>query len=91
MVIEKLQDVVERFAADQYDELEASAKELDALESAADDTKEAILDRLSLGGIFPMNRADLSRLVGVHGQHQQPGRRCRRPHRHAPLHAAARA
>lgn len=64
VVIKKLLDVVERFAADQYDELEASAAELDALESAADDTKEAILDRLALGGIFPMNRADLSRLVG---------------------------
>jgi predicted phosphate transport protein (TIGR00153 family) len=64
VVIKKLQDVVERFAADQYDELDASARELDELESAADDTKDAILDRLSLGGIFPMNRADLSRLVG---------------------------
>jgi len=63
IVIRKLQDVVERFASDQYDELEASARELDELESQADDTKEAILDRLSLGGIFPMNRADLSRLV----------------------------
>ncbi len=63
VVIKKLQDVVERFAADQYDELEASARELDQLESAADDTKDAILDRLSLGGIFPMNRADLSRMV----------------------------
>lgn len=63
VVIKKLQDVVERFAADQYDELEESSKELDELESAADDTKDAILDRLALGGIFPMNRADLSRLV----------------------------
>ena len=63
VVIKKLLDVVERFATDQYEELEASAQELDALESAADDTKEQILDRLSLGGIFPMNRADLSRLV----------------------------
>jgi predicted phosphate transport protein (TIGR00153 family) len=64
VIIRKLLDVVERFAADQYEELEASALELDALESAADDTKEAILDRLALGGIFPMNRADLSRLIG---------------------------
>jgi uncharacterized protein len=63
VIIQKLQDVVERFANDQYEELEASARELDALESAADDTKEAILDRLSMGGIFPMNRGDLSRLV----------------------------
>ena len=64
VIVKKLQDVVERFACDQYEELEASARELDALESAADDTKEQILDRLSLGGVFPMNRADLSRLVG---------------------------
>jgi predicted phosphate transport protein (TIGR00153 family) len=63
VIINKLLDVVERFAKDQYDELEASAHELDALESAADDTKDAILDRLSLGGVFPMNRADLSRLI----------------------------
>jgi predicted phosphate transport protein (TIGR00153 family) len=63
VVIKKLLDVVERFATDQYDELASSAQELDALESAADDTKEKILDRLSLGGVFPMNRADLSRLV----------------------------
>jgi len=64
VIINKLRDVVERFATDQYDELAASAQELDALESVADDTKDAILDRLSLGGVFPMNRADLSRLVG---------------------------
>ena len=63
VIINKLLDVVGRFAKDQYDELEASARELDALESAADDTKDAILDRLSLGGVFPMNRADLSRLI----------------------------
>ena len=63
VIINKLEDVVERFAADQYEELEASARELDALESAADDTKDAILDRLSMGGVFPMNRSDLSRLV----------------------------
>jgi predicted phosphate transport protein (TIGR00153 family) len=64
VIINKLLDVVERFATDQYEELGESARELDALESAADDTKDAILDRLSLGGVFPMNRADLSRLVG---------------------------
>jgi predicted phosphate transport protein (TIGR00153 family) len=64
VIVKKLQDIVERFASDQYDELEESARELDALESAADDTKEQILDRLSLGGVFPMNRVDLSRLVG---------------------------
>jgi predicted phosphate transport protein (TIGR00153 family) len=64
IIVKKLQDVVERFASDRYEELEESARELDALESAADDTKEDILDRLSLGGVFPMNRADLSRLVG---------------------------
>ncbi len=64
VIVHKLQDVVDRFAADRYDELEASAREMDALESEADTTKEAILDRLSLGGVFPMNSADLARLVG---------------------------
>ncbi|OFW60062.1 MAG: hypothetical protein A2133_10270 [Actinobacteria bacterium RBG_16_64_13] len=64
VIVEKLQDVVERFAAERYDELAAAASELDRLESQADDTKEAILDRVSLGGVFPMHRADLARLVG---------------------------
>jgi len=64
VIVKKLQDVVERFAADRYDELQESARELDELESRADDTKEAILDRLSMGGVFPMHRADLARLVG---------------------------
>jgi predicted phosphate transport protein (TIGR00153 family) len=64
VIVDKLRDVVERFAADRYEELEESARELDELESRADDTKEAILDRLSLGGVFPMHRADLARLVG---------------------------
>jgi predicted phosphate transport protein (TIGR00153 family) len=64
VIVVKLRDVVERFAADLYDELEESARELDELESHADDTKEAILDRLSLGTVFPMHRADLARLVG---------------------------
>lgn len=63
VIVSKLQDVVERFATDRYDELAEAAKELDALESEADTTKEAILDRLSMGGVFPMNRADLARLV----------------------------
>jgi predicted phosphate transport protein (TIGR00153 family) len=64
VIVEKMQDAVERFAADRYEELAESAKELDLLESAADDTKEAILDRLALGVLFPMSRADLALLVG---------------------------
>jgi predicted phosphate transport protein (TIGR00153 family) len=63
VIVKKLQVVVERFASDDYEQLEESARELDALESAADDTKEQILDLLALGTVFPMNRADLSRLV----------------------------
>ena len=64
VIVEKLQDVVGQFAAQRYDALALEAKELDRLESAADDTKEGILDQLSLGGVFPMHRADLARLVG---------------------------
>ncbi len=64
VIVEKLQDVVERFAADRYDELAEAADELDRLESRADDTKEAVLDRLAQGAVFPMGRADLARLVG---------------------------
>ena len=64
VMVEKLRDVVERFVSDRYDELAQAAQELDKLESAADDAKEAILDQISLGGVFPMHRADLARLVG---------------------------
>ncbi|MCE5254895.1 MAG: DUF47 family protein [Actinomycetia bacterium] len=64
VIVEKLRDVVERFAADRYDELAESARELDELESRADDTKEAILDQVSVGGVFPIHRADLARLTG---------------------------
>jgi len=63
VIVEKMRDVVERFAADRYDELAESAEELDQLESAADDAKEAILDMLAVGSIFPLGRADLARLV----------------------------
>lgn len=64
VIVEKLRDVVERFAADRYEELAEAAKELDRLESEADDTKEALLDQLSVGGVFSIHRADLARLVG---------------------------
>lgn len=63
VIVEKLQDMVERFATDRYDELEQSAAELDRLESAADDTKESILDQVFMGGVFPMHRSDLARLT----------------------------
>jgi len=63
-IVEKMRDVVERFAADRYEELAEAACELDRLESLADDAKESILDRLALGTMFPMGRADLARLVG---------------------------
>jgi predicted phosphate transport protein (TIGR00153 family) len=63
VIVEKMADTVERFATDRYEELEESARELDALESRADDAKEAILDQLAHGSLFPMNRADLARLV----------------------------
>jgi len=63
IIVEKMRDVVERFATERYDELAQSAEELDQLESAADDTKEAILDSLARGTVFPMTRADLARLV----------------------------
>ena len=64
VIVEKLEDVVERFAAQRYEALAEAAKELDQLESRADDAKEVILDQVSLGGVFPMHRADLARLVG---------------------------
>ncbi len=63
VIVEKLQHVVEMFTGECYPELAAAAKELDALESKADDTKEALLDQISLGGVFPMHRADLARMV----------------------------
>jgi len=62
--VEKLPGVVKLFAADRYDDLAEVVRELGRLESQADDTKEAILDRLATGSVFPMARADLARLVG---------------------------
>jgi len=63
MIVARLEDVVRHFVADDYDSLAVTVKELDALESAADDHKLEILDRLAAGGVFSMGRADLSRLV----------------------------
>lgn len=62
-IVAQLEDVVRDFVADDYDSLAVTVKELGKLESAADDRKAAILDRLSSGGVFTMGRADLSRLV----------------------------
>jgi predicted phosphate transport protein (TIGR00153 family) len=64
VIVQKMNDAVEQFAADRYDELEKAARELGQLESRADDVKEAILDRLAVETGFPMSRADLARLVG---------------------------
>ena len=64
VIVQKMSDVVEQFAADRYEELEKAAKELDRLESRADDNKEAILDQLAVESRFPLGRADLARLVG---------------------------
>lgn len=64
VIVAKMKDMVERFANDRYDELADSARELDRLESSADDTKDAILDRLASGAVFPLSRADLARLIG---------------------------
>ncbi len=63
VIVEKMKDVVERFAADRYAELAQASSELDRLESLADDTKEAILDALTNRSMFLMSRADLGRLV----------------------------
>ena len=63
VIVGKMKAAVEHFAAGRFEELARSARELDQLESAADDTKEAILDSLALGSMFPMGRADLARLV----------------------------
>jgi len=64
VIVQKMADAVERFAADRYEELEQAACELDRMESRADDAKEAILDQLAVESRFPLGRADLARLVG---------------------------
>lgn len=63
VIVEKLQVVVEKFSVQDYAELAKAALELDGLESQADDAKEALLDQISEGGVFPLHRADLARLV----------------------------
>ena len=62
-MVEKLQDAVDHFVNDRYAELGDLAKELDALESEADTAKESIINLLSMGAIFPMQRVNLARLV----------------------------
>lgn len=62
-IVDELEEVVRHFAADEYEDLAESVKGLDALESQADDGKDEIADRLALGGVFFMGRADLARLV----------------------------
>lgn len=63
VIVEKLQAVVEYFAADRYDKVAETTRELDRLESEADETKEALNDQLSLGGVYPMHRSDLARMI----------------------------
>lgn len=63
VIVEKMKDAVERFAADHYEDLAKAAEELDALEGRADDIKESILDQLAVESRFPLGRADLARLV----------------------------
>jgi len=62
-IVEKLEEVVERFAADRYEDLRQSAAELDLLESRADVVKEEILDQLCTGGVCVIHRSSLDRLV----------------------------
>ncbi len=52
VMVEKLQDVVERFATGRYDELAGVCSRADGLESRADCTKESILTKCHLGGVF---------------------------------------
>jgi predicted phosphate transport protein (TIGR00153 family) len=63
VIVEKMRDAVERFAADSYEDLAKAAQELDCLEGRADDNKEAILDQLAVESRFPLGRADLALLV----------------------------
>lgn len=63
LVVERLQGMVLRFAAGSTSELQESAVEIDLLESKADKLKAEMLDRLSMGGIFFMATADVSRLI----------------------------
>ncbi|HZK48061.1 MAG TPA: DUF47 family protein, partial [Thermoleophilia bacterium] len=62
-IVEELGEVVRHFVADDYESLAVTVAALDRLESAADDRKADILDKLAGGGVFTMGRADLSRLV----------------------------
>jgi len=63
VVVERLQEMVLRFAAGSTAELQSAAKEIDRLESEADHLKADMLDRLSMGGVFFMATADVSRLI----------------------------
>jgi uncharacterized protein len=63
VIVGRLEHVIQHFVNDEYAELGEAAREMDALESQADDLKAGILDGLSMGGVSLMGRADLAKLV----------------------------
>jgi predicted phosphate transport protein (TIGR00153 family) len=63
LIASKLQEFIGHYVSDSFPDSENAARELDRLESVADDYKQEIGDRLSTGGVFAMGRGDLARLV----------------------------
>lgn len=63
LVVVKLEDVVKAYVEDRYDDCSNAVREMDRLESEADDRKQEIADELSRGGVFFLSRGDLARLT----------------------------
>ncbi|MEM2933952.1 MAG: DUF47 family protein [Halobacteria archaeon] len=62
-VVDNLPHVVTSYVEEKFDLTEKEVQEMIALEKEADEMKRLILNELSRGGIYPVNREDLLNLV----------------------------
>jgi predicted phosphate transport protein (TIGR00153 family) len=62
-VVNNLPEVVNSYVEEKFDQTEKEVQEMIALEKEADEMKRLILNELSRGGIYPVNREDLLSLV----------------------------
>lgn len=62
-VVDSLPQVVTSYVEEKFDLTEKEVQEMIALEKEADEMKRLILNELSRGGIYPVNREDLLNLV----------------------------
>ena len=88
VIVQKMADAVERFAADRYEELAKAACELDQLGEPGRRHQGSHPRPAGGGEQVPAGPGRPGPAGGVHGQHRQPGHRRRGPHLDAQVHAA---